>query len=255
MIALALWQVRYEQRAFWRNRRWTLFTFAFPVMLLLVFGYLNHGTTLDTRGNISFVTFFVPGILAYALVSTAFSNLAMSFSAARMSGMIKRVQGTPLPWASYVAGRIGSVVITVAVMTALVLGLGWLLFGVDIPFSTLPGLVLALILGTAALASLGVAFAGVLPTPEAAGPMQAVFVMPISFISGTFFPLDGAPSWLHDVARVFPLQPLADALQVAFDPRTTGVGIAGTDLLLLGGWTVAGAFLAHRFLRTLTRRA
>jgi ABC-2 type transport system permease protein len=255
MIALALWQVRYEQRAFWRNRRWTLFTFAFPVMLLLVFGYLNEGATLDTRGHIAFNTFFVPGILASALVGTAFSNLALSFAGARESGMIKRIQGTPLPWASYVAGRIGSTVITVAIMTALVLGLGWVLFGVDVPFSTLPGLALALVLGTACLASLGVAFAGLLPSPEAAGPMQAVLVMPITFISGTYFPLDGAPAWLRGVARALPVQPLADAFQVAFDPRTHGAGIAATDLLLLAGWTVLGAFLARHFLRTLTRRA
>ncbi len=255
MIALALWQVRYEQRAFWRNRKWTVFTFAFPVMLLLIFGYLNSATTLDTRGDISYVSFYVPGILAYALVGTAFSNLALSFVHARDLGLIKRIQGTPLPWGAYVAGRVGSTLVTVGVMTALVLGIGAVLFGVGVRLSTLPGLVLALALGTACLASLGVAVARVLPSAEAAGPVQAILVMPVTFISGTFYPLDGSPAWLRDVARALPLQPLADALQVAFDPRTAGAGIAGTDLLLLAGWTVAGLWFARAFLRTLTRRA
>ena len=254
MIALALWQVRYEQRAFWRNRKWTMFTFAFPVMLLLLFGYLNTGVTIDTRGDMSFVTFFVPGILAYALVSTAFSNVALSFVHARDIGQIKRIQGTPLPWLAYVAGRIGSTLITVAVMTALVLGLGVLALGVDVRVSTLPGLAAALVLGTACLSALGVAVAGILPSAESAGPIQAVLVMPLTFISGTFFPLDGAPSWLLHVARVFPIQPLADALQTAFDPRTAGPGFAGGDLLRLALWTLVGVLLAARFLRTLTRR-
>ena len=130
-------------------------------------------------------------------------------------------------------------------MTALVLGLGALLFGVNVPFETLPGLALALVLGTACLASLGVAFAGVLPSPEAAGPMQAVLVMPITFISGTFFPLDGAPSGCTTSPARCRSSRSPTRCRSAFDPRTTGAGIAGTDLLLLGGWTLVGAFLAR----------
>jgi ABC-2 type transport system permease protein len=254
-LALAAWQVRYEQRAFWRNRRWTLFTFLFPVMLLLIFGLLNSRATLTTRGNISYDTFFVPGILAYALVGTAFSNLAMSFAWARDSGLIKRVQGTPLPWWAYVAGRVGSTLVTVAVMTVLVLGIGVAVLGVHVRVSTLPGMAAALALGCICLTMLGIAFARLLPSADAAGPVQAAVVMPISFISGTFFPLDGAPKWLSDVAAVFPLRPLADALQTAFDPHTAGAGLAGWDLLSLAAWGVAGAFLMRGFLRTLKRRA
>jgi ABC-2 type transport system permease protein len=254
MIALTAWQIRYEQLAFWRNRRWTLFTFAFPLMLLVIFGLLNTSSTLDTRGGISFITFYVPGVLAYALMTTAFSNLAMSFAYARDHGMIKRIQGTPLPWPAYVAGRIGSMLITVAVMTVLVLVLG-IALGAHVRLSTLPGLAAALVLGASCLAMLGVGFARLLPNADSAGPVLGVLVMPIAFISGTFFPLDGAPGWLLTVASVLPLHPLADALQVAFDPRTAGAGFAPGDLASLAAWTIAGAWLMMGFLRTLTRRA
>jgi ABC-2 type transport system permease protein len=252
---LAAWQLRYEQLNFWRNRRWTMFTFAFPVMLLLIFGFLNHGQTIATRGGISFVTFYVPGLLAYALVTTAFTNLAASFAYARDSRLIKRIQGTPLPWWAYVAGRIGSTLVTIAVMTALVLAIGALAFGVRVRTAALPGLALTLALGATCLCLLGVGFARPLPSAEAVGPINAVVVLPIAFISGTFFPLDGAPGWLNTIASLFPLAPLADALQTAFDPRAHGAGLVGADLLALAIWTLIGAWLMMGFLRTQTRRA
>ena len=73
--SLAAWQVRNEQRAFWRNRRAAIFSFGFPIMLLLVFGLLNKGNTVDTaasRGRRS----TSPASSPTAIVTTAFSNIA-----------------------------------------------------------------------------------------------------------------------------------------------------------------------------------
>jgi hypothetical protein len=64
-VALTAWQVAYEQRAFWRNRTRAFFSFGMPVMLLLLFGALNSGGRIQELGNIPYVTFFLPGILAY----------------------------------------------------------------------------------------------------------------------------------------------------------------------------------------------
>ena len=63
-LRLAVHQVGYEHRSFWRNRSRAFFSFVMPVMLLVVFGSLIGHQRIAERADISFATFFVPGILA-----------------------------------------------------------------------------------------------------------------------------------------------------------------------------------------------
>ena len=87
----------YEQRAFWRNRTRAFFSFGMPVMLLLLFGALNSGGRIQELGNIPYVTFFLPGILAYGIIITQFMNMAGGLAIQRDNGLLKRMRGTPLP--------------------------------------------------------------------------------------------------------------------------------------------------------------
>ena len=99
-LGLVGWQIRYEQRSYWRNRGRGIFTFAFPLMFLVIFGALDKGQTLSSRGGIPYDDFFVPGILAYGVIATTFVNMAISTAILRDEGILKRMQGTPLPrWA------------------------------------------------------------------------------------------------------------------------------------------------------------
>ena len=82
-----------------------------------------------------------------------------------------------------------------------------------------------------------------------------VITLPLTFISNIWFPIDGAPSWVRDVAGAFPLKPLADGIATAFDPSSTAPGIAGHDVLVLALWTLAGCAMMAGTLRSLTRRA
>ena len=227
-LTLAAWQVRNEQRAFWRNRRAAIFSFGFPMMLLLVFGLLNKDNNVDTRG-VSWDDFYVPGILAYGIVTTAFSNIAISLAYARDYGVIKRVQGTPLPWWAFMAGRIGSTVLVTAAMCALTLGIGAVVLDVASARVDDPRPAARLLFGTVAFTALGIGFVRFLPSADTAGPMQAFLVMPIAFVSNVFFPLDDAPQWLDKIAGALPLKPLADQLHARSSPPA-GSGIVGDDL-------------------------
>src|ERR1700733_7619604 len=128
-LGLVLWQVRYEQRAYWRNRGRGIFTFVFPVMFLVIFASLDKGQTISSRGNIAFDAFFVPGILAYDIIATTFVNLAIGPAILRDQGILKRMQGTPLPRWAYVLARIGSASAIMLMMSAVVLGLGAAAYG------------------------------------------------------------------------------------------------------------------------------
>src|ERR1700747_1346546 len=107
-LGLIAWQIRYEQRAYWRNRGRGIFTFVFPLMFLVIFASLDKGAHIASRGGISYDAFFVPGILAYGVIATTFVNMAISTAILRDQGVLKRMQGTPLPRWAYVAARIGS---------------------------------------------------------------------------------------------------------------------------------------------------
>lgn len=247
------WQIRYELRAFVRNRRKMVFSAAFPLMFLLIFGSLNDGH-LETRGGISYITFFVPGILAYAMLVTTFNSLAMSVAGLRERGVLKRMRTTPLPWSAYVGGLIGSTLVVMLGVSILVLLLGMAL-GADIRASTLPGLLLTIALGSVCLTTLGISASRLIGSPESGAPALMIVTLPITFISNVFFPLDDAPGWLIDVAKAFPLRPLADGLQAAFDPSTSGAGLVGHDLLVLALWTAAGGVIMTRYLKDLARGA
>src|ERR1700758_4565752 len=239
-VGLVFWQIRYEQRAYWRNRGRGIFTFVFPIMFLVIFASLDKGQTISTRGHIAYNDFFVPGILAYGIIATTFVNLAIGTAILRDQGVLKRMQGTPLPRWAYVAARIGSTLVIVLLMTVLTLALGAIAYGVHIRVSTLPGLIVTLVLGTAAFTTLGIGITRLIPNSEAAPVIVNLTVLPLTFISNIWFPTDGMPKGLVDVANAFPIRPLADGLQRAFDPRTVGSGFNRHDLTTLLIWTVIG---------------
>jgi ABC-2 type transport system permease protein len=252
---LAAWQIRYEQRSFWRNRRAAFFALAFPLMYLLVFGTLTHGSTLDVRNHLSMIDFYVPGIIAYAIVLSGFNGVAMTFAARRTYGVFKRIRMTPLPWASYVGGMLGSTVLVVALSVTIMLLVGIFLFDASFRVGTLPGLLATLLLGTACFTTLGVAASRLVAKPENGIGILMVITLPLTFISNVWFPIDDAPRWVQDLAGAFPLKPLADGIATAFDPSTAAPGFAGHDLLVLALWTVAGCAMMANTMRSLARRA
>jgi ABC-2 type transport system permease protein len=236
-MTLAAWQVLYEQRAFWRNRTRAFFSVVFPLTLMVLFSALNPS------GG------FVPGLLAYSVVMATFTNLAVETARMRDAGVLKRMQGTPLPGGVFLAGRIGSTIVVAAAVSVVSLTVGALAFGVDVPAATLPGLGLALAAGTACFTALGIGIARIIPNADAAPAVVNGLFVPLTFISGVWGPTDGEPGWLLHVAQLFPVEHLAHWLRLCLDPATPGPGIDRGDLFALAIWALAGVRLTQRFLR------
>jgi ABC-2 type transport system permease protein len=248
-LMLVLWQARYEQRAYWRNRGRGVFTFVFPLMFLVIFGSLDSGAHIGSGAHrISYDVFFVPGILAYSVITTTYVNMAISTAILRDAGVLKRMQGTPLPRWAYVAARILSTGVTVVAIAVLTIALGVVAYGVQLRGSTLPATLVMLLLGTSAFTTIGIGLTSFIPNAEASPVVVNLTVFPLTFISGVWFPVSGMPHWLKDIAALFPIRPLADGLQHAFNPFTTGSGFSGQDVLTLAIWTVIGTLMMLRFL-------
>lgn len=249
-LGLVAWQVRYEQRSYWRNRGRGVFTFVFPIMFLVIFASLDRGAHISSRGNISYDDFFVPGILAYGIITTTFVNLAMSTAILRDAGVLKRMQGTPLPMWAYMTARIISASLVTLAMTVVVLGLGIAAYGLSLRAAELPALIVALLLGTAAFTAIGIGLTRFIPNADSGPVVVNLLVFPLSFISNVWFPTDSLPHLLRTIAGIFPIKPLASALQYVFDPRHVhGSLLDARSLETLVIWTLVGIYLMVRFLR------
>ncbi len=249
-LGLVAWQVRYEQRSYWRNRGRGVFTFVFPLMFLVIFASLDKGARISSRGNIAYDDFFVPGILAYGIITTTFMNLAMNTAILRDQGVLKRMQGTPLPTSAYVAARIISAALVTLAMTIVVLGLGASAYGLQLRAAQLPALLLTLVLGTATFTSMGIGLTRFISTAESGPVVVNLLVFPLTFISNIWFPTDSLPRFLRTIAGIFPIRPLASGLQYVFDPRHARSSLLdGRSLETLAIWLVIGMYLMVRFLR------
>jgi ABC-2 type transport system permease protein len=251
-LALLAWQVRYEQRAFWRNRRRALASFAFPLMFLLIFGAITRGATVKGDGNIPYINFYVPGIIAYAVMVIGFTNTAMSIALLRAEGVLKRMRATPMPWALYLGGIVLSTVITIAVACVLLLAIGVLFYKAHLNTSAVPGLIVTVAVGTICFTSLGIAVSRFIPKPDSGMPVLMLIVLPLSFISNVFFPIY-KPQALVEIGKLFPLRRVAEGLGPAFK-QTQGSGFIGHDLVALAIWAAVGCWLMVATMRMLSAK-
>jgi ABC-2 type transport system permease protein len=236
-------QFRYDMLGFVRNRQSRFFTVALPIIFLVIFVSVFGNDKLGPQ-QIKASTYYVPGISALAVVAGSFVNLVISVTAQRESGVLKRRRATPVPAWVLIAGRaLTAIVVALGVMTVLLL-IGRFGYGVKLPTSTLPGVILTAVVGAVIFCCLGYALTTVVKNEDAAQPMVQAIMLPLYFISGVFIPNVNLPTWLRDVARVFPVQHLSDGLHHAFDPATHGAGIVWSDIAVLAAWGVVGLAVA-----------
>jgi ABC-2 type transport system permease protein len=247
VIATLLVQLRSDLKVFVRNPAALFFTAILPVIFLCLFVSIFGNDRDKEMGNVRVATLQVPAFIALAVVSASFVGLVIGLVSVREDGVLKRIRATPVPpWVVF-GGRIGTSIVMSTIVSAILLAIGAIAFGVTIPTTTMPGLLVALVLGTFAFCAIGIAYTRAIRSEDAAPAMTNAVVLPLYFISGVFVPVSQLPDGLRMVADVLPVKPFVDALTVAFDPRTTGAGIAGGDLAILAAWGVAGLLVALRF--------
>ena len=249
MIKMTLHQSGYDLRAFIRNRQSQFFTLALPILFLVIFAALfgsGGRTTAVTGGRISTSVYYVPGIIALGIIAACFGNLVASVTAQRERGVLKRRRATPVPAAAVIAGRVLTAVLIAVVMAAVLLGIGWAAYGARIPGRTALALGVTVVIGAASFCCLGYALTSLIRNEDAALPTTTAITLPLYFISGVFVAVTVLPHWLAVIGEIFPVRHLANALLIAYNPHTTGLGFAGLDLLIVAGWGAAGLVVALR---------
>lgn len=247
-MSMLLHQLRYDQKAFWRNPASVFFTVAFPVVLLLIFATVFSGQTIDVDGGIEITAYYVPAIITLAVISATMQSLAMSLVIAREDGRLKRGRGTPMPAWVFIAGRVGNSIVVALLMLAVVAVLGRILYGVAIPWGELPAILVTLAIGAASFSCLGIALTAAIPSQDAAAPIVNALLLPLYFLSGIFIPDDELPSGVIDFANHFPIRDFFQAFFNAYLPGG-GSGLDWGALAVVAIWGVAGLLLAIRYFR------
>jgi ABC-2 type transport system permease protein len=252
---LVLRQARFENKAFWRNPASAFFTFAFPLLFLVIFstllGDVGGGTSPSPTGEeIESTTYFIPAILSFSVVTACFTNIAIGISFARDQGILKRLRGTPCPGWIYLAARVLHAVFVSLILVAIVVVFGLVFYGVEVPLDTLPAFLLTLAVGAGTFCSLGLAATCAVPNAEASPAVVNGMVLPLLFISGTFIPIGDSPQWLQTLAGIFPVKPFLDATFESFlPPPDNPSGFVWSSIAVLAVWGVAGLVVAARFFR------
>jgi ABC-2 type transport system permease protein len=232
-------QAALETKMLLRNGEQLLLTVIIPTLLLVLFSSVD---IIDT-GKGKSVDFLAPGILALAVMSTAFTGQAIATGFERRYGVLKRLGASPLPRWALLTAKTGSVLVTevlqVALLTVIAFALGWSPNGS--PLSVL----LLLVLGTAAFSGLGLLMAGTLKAEATLAAANLVFLL-LLLGGGVIVPLDKFPGAAQDALRLLPISALSDGLRAVLQH---GAGMPWGDLGILAVWAVLALGAAARWFR------
>jgi ABC-2 type transport system permease protein len=252
-LALTARQVRYTNKAFWRNPASAFFTFAFPLMFLVIFTALLGNGTIPIGGTeVQQSTYYVAAMAAFSVITACYTNIAIAVSFQRDAGILKRTQGTPLPGWSYLTGRVIHAMLMAVILVVLCAAFGAAFYGASVPSgATLGRFVIVVLVGASSFAALGLAVTATIPNADAAPAVVNATILPLLFLSGIFIPLgDDAPTWMKWVGRIFPVKHFADGMQSGF----LGLPFKWTDVVIVGAWGLAGLVLAARYFSWEPRR-
>ncbi len=252
-----------ELKMYTREKESVFFSFLFPIMLLALFATIFSGQ-FDNPGSraigMTAGLYFLPGMISAGVLLTSFQTMAMSVATERDDGTLKRLRSTPMPPVAYFLGKVGLVgVSSLLQLLALLLVAR---FGFDVPMPSEPAqwwtFAWVFTLGVFAGTVLGVAYSS-LASARSIGAVVIGPILVLQFISGVYISFTEIPTWLQQIAAVFPLKWIAQGMRSVFLPASmaademAGTWEHGRTAAVLAAWAVVGLFLCVRTFRWFKR--
>jgi ABC-2 type transport system permease protein len=244
---MALWKLTWtEIKLLVREPVTMIFTFAFPLFVLLVLGgiFRNDRVTGGDYSDVLAMDFYVPGYIGLVIASIGMISLPVHLAAYRERGVLRRLRASGLKELTYFGSQTVVAFLIAVVGGLLVYLLGALVYDANPPDS-LWRVVLTGVVGVATFAAIGILLAGLLPSARAVQGAGLLLWFTMMFLSGTASPLDLLPSWLLRVGQVLPLYHLVQALQ---DPWNGGT-MNWEQLLVTAAYGAVAAVVSLRVFR------
>ena len=231
-------QLRSEQLLFWRSKEAALFIFLFPLLLFTLLGSVYSGKIYGVPA----AQVLLAGLIGYGCANTSFAGLAITLVIRREQAILKRVRATPLPASMYVAALLVSTLIVFTIQTIALFLLGRAMYGTPFP-SAVGSLVLAIGLGSAVFAALGVATSSLIRSGEGSSAVVNFILLPMAFLTGSFGPTRHYPAFLRGIGDVLPLKYFVDLMNAIYlDGRA--IWTKPLDVAILAAWGLAGLVVA-----------
>jgi len=222
-----------------------------PALWLLVFGQVFTRTRAIPTGNLPYIDFMSPGILAQSVLFIAiFYGIAVIWE--RDLGILHKFLASPTPRMALVTGKALAAGIR-GLTQAVIIYLLALLLGVHLNWNplALAGVLLVVILGAAFFSTFSLIIACLVKTRERFMGIGQVLTMPLFFASNAIYPLSMMPAWLQVVSHINPLTYEVDALRALMLAGTVSSYGIGLDLLILGGATALLLFIGGQLYPTI----
>jgi len=236
-------QARLETRTLLRNGEQLLLTLVIPLLLLVAFG-LEPLLNLNT--GMSRIDFLTPGIIALAVMSTAFTSQAIATGFERRYGVLKRLGATPLSRGGLIAAKTATVIAVELLQCALILivalAIGWRPDASPAAIVVTPLLIL---LGTAAFSGLALLMAGTLRAEATLAAANLVYIVLLG-AGGVVFPLTKFPAGARPVLELLPTGALSTGL---LDVLQLGIAFPAKDAITRAVWAAVAIAAAARFFR------
>ncbi len=252
---IGLSRVGLELRLFFRERQQVVFSFAYPLVMLVIFASILGDE--DRPGGIPFAQYFLAGIAATGIMLTSFQAVGTAVAHERESGQLERLQLLGTPPAAYFAGKAGQVLVTTALQLAILLPVARYGYDVPMPVDLAHWLTFAwvAVLGALAGTVLGIAVSALRGSATSVTTGISAFAIVLQFFSGVFFGFLELPGWMQQAAALFPLKWLTQGMRSAFLPEEAGAfEVAGgweqgRTALVLAAWVIIGVMVCVRTFR------
>lgn len=208
------------------------------------FTLASHQVEDESLKTIQYVT---PGLLGWAVAMSATFGAATNLVSWRKNGVLRRLRLSPAPVGSVVLARVGVSIVVAVCQAAIFVGLATAAFGLKLT-GWWPMMIPVLLCGTLSFLSIGLLAGSVSRTEEGAVGLANFVVLPMAFLSGSFFPLDGAPGWLQVLSHLLPLRHLNDAMMDVM-VRGEGPSAIVVPCLVLLGFTAVFTAISLRLFR------
>jgi ABC-2 type transport system permease protein len=258
----------YETKGYFRSPDAVFFTFLFPMLMLGIFAAAfssrgDIGLGPGSPDHVSVAEYYLPGMLAAGILLSGVQNLAVDIAGEKGDGTLKRLGGTPLSPVSYFLGKLGRVFVTGVLQAAMLLVVAKFAFGVALPSSAQAWItfVWVFVLGIVTSALLGIALSALPRSSRSATAVVVPIVLVLQFISGVYLQFSMLPTWMQNLASVFPLKWIAQGMRSVFLPdgfkvlEQNGTWDLGWIAVWLAVWLVVGLVVSRLTFRWIRRDA
>lgn len=191
------------------------------------------------------IQYITPGIMSWGVAVTAVFGAALTLVSWRKKQVLRRIRLAPVSVPTVLTARVVVTVGIAVVQAVMFVGIGLLpVFGLQLTgtwWLAIP----VFLLGILAFFAIGMLVGAFCRTEEAATGAANIVVLPMAFLSGTFFPIDRAPPWIRTISNVFPLRHMNDGI-MDFLVRGQGASALVLPCAVLAGFTLVVGLIAAK---------